>query len=1061
MNKTVRILCLAFFFSNYCNAQITWEKLFVRSNTDVFRSIQEVPAGGYVCAGYTSQWSANDTDAYVVRLTVNGDTLWTRSFNGGKKDLFYKVINTSDAGFMLCGYSSSYNGGTSDDAYCMKLDGNGNEQWHFTYGGSSTKERAQDIVQTSDGGYAMVGYTNNGQPSYNAFLVKLDANGGQTWVKKYGGSTTYDDANSIKVLSDGGFIMAGQTVPTAGNLSGEIYLVRTNAIGDTIWTKSFGSGITGKSENAEYIQLSNAGGFIICGSTDGLGIGGDDGYLIKTDTGGVVQWYKTYGGSSPDDFHRVENTSDGGYILTGTSQSNVAIISDIWLFKTDMNGDSSWAYVFGGTNHDHGYSGVQTSDSGYILCGYTASFGFNYEDALVIKVDSNGLLYNHLIYTTVTALVTPVNGSCGSTNAVVTITVRNFGDTAVSTFPDTVIITGAINQTLGQTFTGTIIPPNFTNHTFTTTINTSAGGVFNFHCFTSNNNDVYPAMNWLDSTITINALPVAPVAMGDTTCGPGMVTLTATSPYSLDWFSSSSGGVSLGTGSTYTASISNTTTFYVQASNGCGTSTRTAVTAYVFPVTPPPNVFSAQRCGPGNVTLLASSGSPISWWDSATGGTMLQGNINAYVANVSVTTIFYVEAGTGGFCPSIRVPDTATVNPLPDAGFTPNASAVCLGDAFVFTNTSTGAIAYSWDFGDAAGTSTQTNPSYTYALTNSYSVRLIAVTSRNCYDTVFVSVSVNPAPQVGFSANVTSGCLPLTVNFTNTTINATDYLWSFGDGTATSILENPSYTYITPGTYTVSLNATVGSCADADTLINYIMVIPSPVADFTAANACLGNVIDFTNASSGATNYNWDFGDGTGTSTLLSPSYSYQTANTFTVTLIASDGTCNDTITRDITVYSPPVFDLGPDVSTNSVTYLLDAGSGFSNYLWNNGSSSQSITADTNGIYCVTVTDLNNCSDSDCVNVTLDAAGVENNKDENNFIVYPNPAQNVFTVFISKEDARTTCALKIYDAVGRETFNLRLNNEMVKVNTANWPRGIYSVEINSEKNILRKKLILF
>ena len=143
------------------------------------------------------------------------------------------------------------------------------------------------------------------------------------------------------------------------------------------------------------------------------------------------------------------------------------------------------------------------------------------------------------------------------------------------------------------------------------------------------------------------------------------------------------------------------------------------------------------------------------------------------------------------------------------------------------------------------------------------------------------------------------------------------------------------------------------------------------------------------------------------------------------------------------------------------MTYLLDAGSGFSNYLWNNGSSSQSITADTNGIYCVTVTDLNNCSDSDCVNVTLDAAGVENNKDENNFIVYPNPAQNVFTVFISKEDARTTCALKIYDAVGRETFNLRLNNEMVKVNTANWPRGIYSVEINSEKNILRKKLILF
>lgn len=1057
MIKTARVLCLALFLSNYCNAQMTWEKLFVRSNTDVFRSVQEVPSGGYIAAGYTSHWSNNDTDAYVVRLTTLGDTMWTRTFNGGRKDLLYKVINTADGGFAMCGYKTTLT--DPGDAYYMKIDANGNQLWQFTYGGTGN-ERAQDIIQTADGGYAICGYTSSGTGAqgFNSFLLKLDANGGQTWSMKYGGNG-FDDANSVKeVLPSGDFIMVGQSTSAGGLGLGDIWLVRTNSTGAMSWSQRIGTALN---DNAEYIQLSAAGGFIICGSTEGLGMGGDDGYLVKTDDLGVVQWFKTYGGSSPDDFHRVENTSDGGYILTGTTQSNVSIISDIWFFKTDANGDSTWAYVFGGANHDHGYSGCQTSDGGYILCGYTASFGFNYEDALVIKVDSNGLLYNHLVYTTVTALVSPVNGSCGSTNAVVTITVRNFGDTAVSTFPDTVIITGAINQTLGQTFTGTLVPSDFANHTFTTTINTSAGGVFNFHCFTSTNNDVCPAMNSCDSTITINALPTPPVAVGDTSCGPGSVTLTATSLYNIDWFSSSSGGVSLGSGPSYTASISNTTTFYVQASNGCGTSSRTAVTAYVFPVTPPPTVFSAQRCGPGNVTLLASSGSPISWWDSATGGTMLQGNINAYVVYVTTTTTFYVEAGTGGFCPSNRVPVTATVNLLPDAGFTPSAPAVCLGDAFIFTNTTTGAVGYSWDFGDGSGTSTQTNPSYTYALTNNYSVRLIAVSAQSCKDTVFVNVSVNTAPQVGFSADFTSGCLPLTVNFTNTTINAVDYLWSFGDGTATSILENPAYTYNAPGTYTVSLNATVGSCADADTFFNYIVVIPSPVADFTAVNACLGNVIDFTNASSGATNYNWDFGDGTGNSTLVNPSYSYLTSNTFTVTLIASDGICNDTITQDITIYAPPVFDFGPDISTNSVTYLLDAGSGFSNYLWNNGSTSQSITTDTNGIYCVTVTDLNNCSDTDCVNVTLDAAGIENNDRESHFIIYPNPAQNAFTIFISKADARTTCELKIYDAVGRVTFSSRLNNEMVKVTIANWPRGIYSVEINSEKNVLRKKLILY
>ena len=269
-------------------------------------------------------------------------------------------------------------------------------------------------------------------------------------------------------------------------------LFRSNSAGALLWTQRIG---TAMNENAEYIQLAASGGYIICGSTDGMGVGGDDGYLVKTDNAGAVQWYKTFGGSSPDDFHRVENTSDGGYIVTGTSQSNALIISNQWLVKTDMNGDSTWAYTFGGDNHDHAYSGCQTSDGGYILCGYSASFGFNYEDALVIKVDSNGLLYNHLIYTTVTALVSPVNGSCGSPNSIVTITVRNFGDTAISSFPDTVIISGAVNQTLGQTFTGTIFPPNFANHTFTTTLNTTTGGVFNFHCFTSTNNDVFPSMN--------------------------------------------------------------------------------------------------------------------------------------------------------------------------------------------------------------------------------------------------------------------------------------------------------------------------------------------------------------------------------------------------------------------------------------------------------------------------------------------------------------------------------------------------------------------------------------
>src|SRR5215203_1912857 len=308
-------LCCTFF----CNAQITWEKLFVRSNTDVFRSVQEVPSGGYICAGYTSAWSNNDTDAYVVRLTVDGDTMWTRSFDRGKQELFYKVINTSDGGFVMCGYKKTL--ADPGIAYYMKLDVNGNLLWEGSYGGSGT-ERAQEIIQTSDGGYAMCGYTNSGTGAqgYNSFLVKIDASGGQSWSMKYG-TNAFEDANSVKELPNGDFIMAGAQ-------GSDIWLVLTNSSGVKQWDQVIGTPFI---DNAEYIQLAASGGFIICGSTEGTHLGGSDGYLVKTDDLGNVQWTKSYGGDPNDDFHRVENTSDGGYILTGTTQSNAAIISNEWL----------------------------------------------------------------------------------------------------------------------------------------------------------------------------------------------------------------------------------------------------------------------------------------------------------------------------------------------------------------------------------------------------------------------------------------------------------------------------------------------------------------------------------------------------------------------------------------------------------------------------------------------------------------------------------------------------------------------------------------------------------
>ena len=156
--KKIQLFIIGFILSSgFCFGQTTWEKLFSNKSTDVFRSVTEVPSGGYAIAGYTSDSTVSDTDAYVVRINNLGDTLWTFRHNIGlsKKDLFYKIINTADGGFVMCGYTNSITG-VSDDVLFTKINGSGQLVWTKTWGGSG-KDRAQDIIQLADGTFGIVG----------------------------------------------------------------------------------------------------------------------------------------------------------------------------------------------------------------------------------------------------------------------------------------------------------------------------------------------------------------------------------------------------------------------------------------------------------------------------------------------------------------------------------------------------------------------------------------------------------------------------------------------------------------------------------------------------------------------------------------------------------------------------------------------------------------------------------------------------------------------------------------------------------------------------------------
>ncbi len=490
MKKNNFILLLTLFSAINAFSQGSFEKLFSKESTDAFRCVREVTAGGYVAAGYTADSTANDTDAFVVRLNIYGDSLWTFSYNGplSKKDLFYKIINTSDGGFIACGYTSSVSG-ISDDVLYVKLNSLGQMEWVKTYGGSG-KERGQDIIETSDG-YTLAGYTTSPPAQYyDAFIIHTNFNGEILWTNIIGDSE-YDDVNTIKQLADGGYILGGQS--TNGAKGFDQFLIRTNISGDTLWTKRLGT--TG-TDNIESLTVTSDG-FVLVGNTNTL-ISGDDGYLVKTDLAGNFQWSKIYGGSDPDDFHYIDKTSDGGFIISGTTRSYGALNPNMWLFKTNAMGDSVWARTFGGDNHDHGYSAVQTSDGGYIIAGYTGSFGFNNEDGYIVKIGPDGTGSNHLTYVTVFSLISPL---CSGNASEVKVLIRNFGNVPVSNIPVTIEITGSITQTLNANYSGSLVINDVDTVTFSQKINTTNGGAFTFYGFTDIVNDVYPNNNSIAKTI--------------------------------------------------------------------------------------------------------------------------------------------------------------------------------------------------------------------------------------------------------------------------------------------------------------------------------------------------------------------------------------------------------------------------------------------------------------------------------------------------------------------------------------------------------------------------------
>jgi len=358
---------------------ITWDKTFGGSDGDDAESIIQTSDGGYIVAGDTESKGAGGKDAWVIKLDKYGNKKWDKTFGGKDFDGANSITQTSDGGYIVAGDTNSKGAGEYD-AWVIKLDKNGNTEWDKTFGGSSYDE-AESIIQTSDGGYIVAGFTGSkGAGSWDTWVIKLDKNGNKEWDKTFGGSDS-DGANSIAQTSDGGYIVAGWT-------GDDVWVIKLDKNGNKEWDKTFGG--SDKDEAYSIVQTSD-GGYIVAGYTDSKG-GDDDAWVIKLDKNGNEEWDKTFGGNFLDDANSIAQTSDGGYIVAGYTRSKGAGGDDAWVIKLDKNGNKKWDKTFGGSDWDKANSVIQTSDGGYIVAGDTESKGAGGDDAWVIKLDKNGNL---------------------------------------------------------------------------------------------------------------------------------------------------------------------------------------------------------------------------------------------------------------------------------------------------------------------------------------------------------------------------------------------------------------------------------------------------------------------------------------------------------------------------------------------------------------------------------------------------------------------------------------------------------------------------------------------
>lgn len=361
---------------------LLWSRAIGGANIDIGHAVEESPDGGFVVAGYTRSDSVfSGRNAWLVKSDAAGNPLWSRVYGGDDDDEAHALHATADGGYIVAGFTKSLGVG-QNDVFLIKTDSAGIAEWTRTFGGGNDDE-AYAVQQTRDGGYIVAGVTSSfATGGRDLWLIRTDSLGNELWSRNHGGFGS-DGAWSVRETADGGFIAAGWTFSSGPGFLGNAWLLRTDSLGFETWNAVFGGD---DADRAYDVRETRDGGFVFTGYTGSSGAGLYDLMLVKTDSAGTELWSRTFGGSGRDYGNAVWQTADGGYIATGYTLSFGAGGEDLWIVRTDSAGMEMWRQTYGGSASDVGYDVRQTGDGGFVAAGHTLSSGTGLHDLFLVRL---------------------------------------------------------------------------------------------------------------------------------------------------------------------------------------------------------------------------------------------------------------------------------------------------------------------------------------------------------------------------------------------------------------------------------------------------------------------------------------------------------------------------------------------------------------------------------------------------------------------------------------------------------------------------------------------------